>query len=73
MAADLALIGVLTMAMICTVPVAILAATRRPDASLPGWTLPVIVGWLLLVTGYLVWMVAVRWRVPETSAGHLRP
>ncbi len=63
--ADLGVIGVLTMAMICAVPVTIVAATRRPDASLPGWTLPVIIGWLVVLTGYLVWMVAVRWRVPR--------
>ncbi len=64
-AADLAFIGTLTMAMICAVPVATVAATRRPDESLPGWALAVIVGWLVLLTGYLVWMVAVRWRVPR--------
>lgn len=63
--ADLAVIGVLTMAMICAVPVAIVGATRRSDASLPGWAVPVIVAWLALLTGYLVWMVAVRWRVPR--------
>ena len=64
-AADLAVIGAVTMALICTVPVATVAATRRPDASLPGWALAVIVGWLVALTGYLVWMVAVRWRVPR--------
>ena len=62
---DLAIIGALTMAMICAVPVATVAATRRPDGSLPGWTLPVLFGWLALLAGYLVWMVAVRWRVPR--------
>ena len=63
--ADLAVIGVLTMVMICAVPVSIVAATGRPDESLPPWTLPVIIGWAVLLTGYLVWMVAVRWRVPR--------
>ncbi|OFE16645.1 hypothetical protein BA895_03400 [Humibacillus sp. DSM 29435] len=66
-ATDLAVIGALTMAMICAVPVAIVAATSRPDASLPGWALAVIIGWLVLLTGYLVWMVAVRWRVPRDA------
>ena len=66
-AADLAVIGALTMGMICAVPVSIVAATRRPDESLPGWALAVIIGGLVLLTGYLVWMVAVRWRVPRAE------
>ncbi|MDN5789264.1 MAG: DUF1648 domain-containing protein [Micrococcales bacterium] len=66
---DLAIIGALTMAMICAVPVSTVEAANRPDASLPGWTLPVIIGWLVLVTGYLIWMVAVRWRVPRDVPG----
>ncbi|MDN5765844.1 MAG: DUF1648 domain-containing protein [Humibacillus sp.] len=53
-----------------TAAVIMLTGLGRPGASLPGWTLPVIVGWLVLLTGYLVWMVAVRWRCHATSECH---
>lgn len=66
---DLGCIGALTMAMLCCVPVSILLASRDPAHRLPGWTLAVIVGYLVLLTGYLIWMGAVRYRPPRDQAG----
>lgn len=61
---DLGVIGSLTMAFLWAIPVSIVQATERADAALPAWLTPVLVGWLVLVGAYLVWLMTVRWRIP---------
>ncbi len=62
---DLAVLGCLSMAFICVVPVSIVQASRTADAALPSWTLPAIVAYLVLIIGYVIWMVAARWHPPD--------
>lgn len=67
MAVDMGVLGCLALAVSCAVPLAIVAATHSPTAALPGWAMPVFVGYLVLTLGYAAWMVTVRWRPPARS------
>lgn len=66
---DFGVLGCLAVAFCCAVPVSIVEAAASTDAALPGWTVPVLVGWLVLTLGYTLWMTTVRWRPPPEARG----
>lgn len=67
LAVDLGVLGCLALVFCCGVPVAIVGATHSPAAALPSWALPGFIAWLVLILGYALWMVVVRWRVPPEA------
>ncbi len=67
-AVDMAVIGCLSMAFCCVVPVMIVQASQTPDAALPSWSTAAFIAFIALIIGYSVWMVAGRWRVPPDAS-----
>lgn len=64
---DVGVMGCLAVAWACTVPVSIVRATAAPDHALPALFSVALIAFLVLLAAYLVWMIAVRWRVPPAD------